>query len=104
MRLCLRLSEQFLDVGAMQVQIMQADGLNELENGGRSDADDLYPNGGNVISDTSTPGLRTITGFDTGVRISNIASNTNAYSYSHCLFKFVSFHNYHIRCAIHLTR
>ncbi|MEZ8707419.1 M6 family metalloprotease domain-containing protein [Vibrio alginolyticus] len=73
---------RFNDVGAMQVQIMQADGLNELENGGRSDADDLYPNGGNVISDTSTPGLRTITGFDTGVRISNIASNTNGGSFS----------------------
>ncbi|MDF4871614.1 peptidase M6, partial [Vibrio parahaemolyticus] len=43
---------------------------------------DLYPNGGNVISDTSTPGLRTITGFDTGVRISNIASNTNGGSFS----------------------
>ncbi|NOI10801.1 M6 family metalloprotease domain-containing protein [Vibrio alginolyticus] len=73
---------RFNDVGAMQVQIMQADGLNELENDGRSDADDLYPNGGNVISDTSTPGLRTITGFDTGVRISNIASNTNGGSFS----------------------
>ncbi|EGR2556202.1 M6 family metalloprotease domain-containing protein [Vibrio alginolyticus] len=72
---------RFNDVGAMQVQIMQADGLNELENDGRSDADDLYPNGGNVISDTSTPGLRTITGFDTGVRISNIASNTNGGSF-----------------------
>ncbi|HHF3189301.1 TPA: M6 family metalloprotease domain-containing protein [Vibrio alginolyticus] len=73
---------RFNDVGAMQVQIMQADGLNELENDGRSDANDLYPNGGNVISDTSTPGLRTITGFDTGVRISNIASNTNGGSFS----------------------
>ena len=73
---------RFNDVGAMQVQIMQADGLNELENDGRSDADDLYPNGGDVISDTSTPGLRTITGFDTGVRISNIASNTNGGSFS----------------------
>ncbi|EOX4929510.1 M6 family metalloprotease domain-containing protein [Vibrio alginolyticus] len=73
---------RFNDVGAMQVQIMQADGLNELENDGRSDADDLYPNGGDVISDTSTPGLRAITGFDTGVRISNIASNTNGGSFS----------------------
>ncbi|MFG0374826.1 M6 family metalloprotease domain-containing protein [Vibrio sp. zbq_19] len=73
---------RFNDVGAMQVQIMQADGLNELENDGRSDADDLYPNGGDVISDTSAPGLRTITGFDTGVRISNIASNTNGGSFS----------------------
>ncbi|MDW1498268.1 M6 family metalloprotease domain-containing protein [Vibrio sp. YT-19(2023)] len=73
---------RFNDVGAMQVQIMQADGLNELENDGRSDADDLYPNGGDVISDTSTPGLRAITGFDTGVRISNIASNTNGVSFS----------------------
>ncbi|ELB2753439.1 M6 family metalloprotease domain-containing protein [Vibrio alginolyticus] len=73
---------RFNDVGAMQVQIMQADGLNELENDGRSDADDLYPNGGDVISDTSTPGLRAITGFETGVRISNIASNTNGGSFS----------------------
>ncbi|ELA7316164.1 M6 family metalloprotease domain-containing protein [Vibrio alginolyticus] len=73
---------RFNDVGAMQVQIMQADGLNELENDGRSDADDLYPNGGDVISDTSIPGLRAITGFDTGVRISNIASNTNGGSFS----------------------
>ncbi|HHF3246347.1 M6 family metalloprotease domain-containing protein [Vibrio alginolyticus] len=73
---------RFNDVGAMQVQIMQADGLNELENDGRSDADDLYPNGGDVISDTSTPGLRAITGFDTAVRISNIASNTNGGSFS----------------------
>ncbi|MDW1900339.1 M6 family metalloprotease domain-containing protein [Vibrio sp. Vb1337] len=73
---------RFNDVGAMQVQIMQADGLNELENDGRSDADDLYPNGGDVISDTSTPGLRAITGFDTGGRISNIASNTNGGSFS----------------------
>ncbi|HHF3174232.1 TPA: M6 family metalloprotease domain-containing protein [Vibrio alginolyticus] len=73
---------RFNDVGAMQVQIMQADGLNELENDGRSDADDLYPNGGDVISDTSTSGLRAITGFDTGVRISNIASNTNGGSFS----------------------
>ncbi|MCR9924768.1 M6 family metalloprotease domain-containing protein [Vibrio alginolyticus] len=73
---------RFNDVGAMQVQIMQADGLNELENDGRSDAGDLYPNGGDVISDTSTPGLRAITGFDTEVRISNIASNTNGGSFS----------------------
>lgn len=73
---------RFNDVGAMQVQIMQADGLNELENDGRSDADDLYPNGGDVISDTSTPGLRAITGFDTAARISNIASNTNGGSFS----------------------
>ncbi|MCR9985591.1 MULTISPECIES: M6 family metalloprotease domain-containing protein [Vibrio diabolicus subgroup] len=73
---------RFNDVGAMQVQIMQADGLNELEHDGSSDAGDLYPNGGNVISDTSTPGLRAIAGFDTGVRISNIASNTNGGSFS----------------------
>ncbi|EHR6002962.1 M6 family metalloprotease domain-containing protein [Vibrio parahaemolyticus] len=73
---------RFNDVGAMQVQIMQADGLNELENDGSSDAGDLYPNGGTEISDTSNPGLQAIAGFETGVRISNIASSTNVGSFS----------------------
>ncbi|MDW2173367.1 peptidase M6, partial [Vibrio sp. 1567] len=73
---------RFNDVGAMQVQIMQADGLNELENDGSSDAGDLYPNGGTEISDTSNPGLQAIAGFETGVRISNIASSTNGGSFS----------------------
>lgn len=65
----------------MQVQVMQADGLGELEKGYQSDQGDLYPNGSSSISDFSTPGLNVITGFDTDVSISDIASSTNGGSF-----------------------
>lgn len=73
---------RFNDVGDMQVQIMQADGRKQLEAGFPSDDRDLYPNGGTSISDDSNPSLTGIAGFNTGVRISNISSESNSATFS----------------------
>lgn len=72
---------RFNDVGNMQVQVMQADGYGELEMGYQSDQGDLYPNGGALISDTSYPGLSTVTGFNTDVTISDISSSESGGSF-----------------------
>ncbi|SUP92554.1 peptidase M6 [Vibrio owensii] len=74
---------RFNDEGEMQVQIMQADGLGELETfWGKSDSGDLYPNGGISISDFSYPSLEGITGYKTDVTISNIDSTAAESTFS----------------------
>ncbi|MBR9787239.1 MAG: M6 family metalloprotease domain-containing protein [Vibrionaceae bacterium] len=72
---------QFDGLGDMQVQVIQADGLGELEIGSQSDQGDLYPNGSSSISDASNPGLNAITGFDTDVSISHISSSASGGSF-----------------------
>ncbi|ELV8588051.1 TPA: M6 family metalloprotease domain-containing protein [Vibrio vulnificus] len=71
------INHAFNHTGPMQVQIMQADGLAELENGGWTDGADVYPGDSqnSLISDNSHPSLTSITGFATGVSLNNIASS-----------------------------
>ncbi|ELP5727825.1 M6 family metalloprotease domain-containing protein [Vibrio vulnificus] len=69
--------------GPMQVQIMQADGLSELEAGGWTDFGDLYPgsNQNSQINDTSFPSLTSVTGFATDIRLDDIASSVDSASF-----------------------
>ncbi|EPF2928415.1 M6 family metalloprotease domain-containing protein [Vibrio navarrensis] len=72
------IDNQFNSRGPMQVQIFQADGLDELSHGGWSDAGDLFPGSSNVtlLSDDSSPSLRLATaGRDTEISLSNIVSS-----------------------------
>ncbi|EJL6398518.1 M6 family metalloprotease domain-containing protein [Vibrio navarrensis] len=70
----------FNETGPMQVQIMQADGLGELERGGRADSADIYPGlyGNTQISDNSQPNLTSVAGFETGVSLTEIVSGDHA--------------------------
>ncbi|KJR28404.1 RTX toxin [Vibrio navarrensis] len=70
----------FNETGPMQVQIMQADGLGELERGGRADSADIYPGlyGNTQISDNSQPNLTSVAGFETGVSLTGIVSGEHA--------------------------
>ncbi|EJR3610166.1 M6 family metalloprotease domain-containing protein [Vibrio vulnificus] len=76
------IDNKFNSTGPMQVQIFQADGLDELNAGGWSDNGDVFPGSSNVtlLSDDSTPSLRLNTaGRNTGITISDIVS-TNQHS------------------------
>lgn len=78
------INNTFNDMGPMQVQIMQADGLGELETGRWSDGADVYPgeSQNNHISDNSQPSLTSVTGFETGVSLDNITSSPDSASFS----------------------
>ncbi|MGR5278851.1 M6 family metalloprotease domain-containing protein [Vibrio rotiferianus] len=71
----------FNDVGEMQVQIMQADGLKELEQGSFADENDLYPQGNTSIGDNTNPSLSAIAGFDTNVSVTGITSTSSSASF-----------------------
>ena len=71
----------FNDVGEMQVQIMQADGLKELEQGSYADENDLYPQGNTSIGDNTNPSLSAIAGFDTNVSVTGITSTSSSASF-----------------------
>lgn len=68
----------------MQVQVMQSDGGRGLEFGLPSNKNDLYPYGGNIISDDSKPSIFNITGYRSNIEISNI--NWNSYLSSFDVF------------------
>ncbi|NVC62185.1 M6 family metalloprotease domain-containing protein [Vibrio sp. 05-20-BW147] len=77
------INNAFNDRGPMQVQIMQADGLSELETGGWTDFGDLYPglSQNSQISDTSSPSLTSVTGFETNIRLDDIVSSPDSASF-----------------------
>ncbi|MGB9546141.1 M6 family metalloprotease domain-containing protein [Vibrio harveyi] len=68
---------RFNDNGPMQVQVFQADGLDELQTRGWSDQGDVFPGSSNVVTvtDDTSPSLKTITGGrETNISINDIAS------------------------------
>ncbi|HCH2591274.1 TPA: M6 family metalloprotease domain-containing protein [Vibrio parahaemolyticus] len=71
------IDNRFNDTGPMQVQVFQADGLDELQTRSWSDQGDVFPGSSNVvtISDDTTPSLKLITGGrETNISINDIAS------------------------------
>lgn len=72
------IDNRFNDTGPMQVQIFQADGLDELAARDWGDQGDVFPGSSNVvtITDDTYPSLKTITaGRETNISINDIASN-----------------------------
>ncbi|EKO3834131.1 M6 family metalloprotease domain-containing protein [Vibrio harveyi] len=68
---------RFNDKGPMQVQIFQADGLDELQTNGWSDQGDVFPGSSKIVtvSDDTLPSLKMITGGrETNITINDIAS------------------------------
>ncbi|MBD1558049.1 M6 family metalloprotease domain-containing protein [Vibrio sp. S9_S30] len=72
------------EFGPMQVQILQADGLNELGYGGLADSGDLFPgsNHQTTLSDTTEPTLSDFVGSRSDVSLSNIASDANSATFT----------------------
>ncbi|MDP2572694.1 M6 family metalloprotease domain-containing protein [Vibrio penaeicida] len=70
-------------VGPMQVQILQADGLDELGAGWRADNGDVFPGSTNKrsLSDTTTPSLSSFVGINSDIAFTSISSNSNRASF-----------------------
>ncbi|TQP24316.1 M6 family metalloprotease domain-containing protein, partial [Vibrio cholerae] len=74
----------FNSAGPMQVQILQADGQDDLASGRGSDRGDVFPGSRNIstLSDDTYPSLGLVTsGRETGVIISNIQSTQQSASF-----------------------
>ena len=77
--------QPFNDSSPMQVQVLQADDLNELGwQNGRTDSGDLFPGSTNNthLSDLSSPSLMDIYGSNTNVTIDAINSNSDMASFT----------------------
>ncbi|YCO05058.1 M6 family metalloprotease domain-containing protein [Vibrio sp. VNB-15] len=71
------IDNRFNGNGPMQVQVFQADGLDELQTNGWSDQGDVFPGSSNIVTvtDDTSPSLKTITGGrKTNISINDIAS------------------------------
>ncbi|CCN71739.1 M6 family metalloprotease domain-containing protein [Vibrio nigripulchritudo] len=77
------INNQARNNGPMQVQILQADGLDELGRGWRADNGDVFPGSTNQnsLSDSTRPSLSDFVGINSEVEFNNIASDLNAASF-----------------------